>query len=619
MSAEFAKELRHFRKRSELTQEELAEKCSQHGIQLTASLVSHYEKNRRTPSSQQVVWALSRALELSSAESSHFLSTAGYITDQSSLQEEVPQELRKFFSHLFSNEYMSPLRILCNLPSLNALDDTFTNILTGWKIQADARTNLRERRWDEVLENIATAESKIRQTYDQFLAYANDALGQAYYHKGQITRAEQALSNSEIFAERSGDKRAIATSAVHLASLYKNTGRLEKAKAQYDIALMRFQELKDDRQIAWVERRIGTWYLFQGLWSEAEPFLKRSLLTFERIGNGYEAAQTLNGLGWACSLKGDWDAAVAQRRKALALTQETNQKNGWDDKLNLLRCYLFLGDDLRQIGQNEESETFLTQALSLSQEIDEQYERGRILLCLAKLYYQRGGSDREKALRCAEQSRDFHIEKGNTMRLVQSLNHLGRCYEKLAQYEDAKSCFVEALSLCELTIANNLYYRAAALINLSSLCCNSGIDPVAVERRVTEAEEICRTNKFFQHFARLRLIQAEFTLIHAKHPLQQSELAKAASFCAQAYELAYQFNQYVANEVHKRVCEIIRHAAETFGVERRSAFVDKLHKELADYMAHRSSSIANTTTHKRDWLEKQEFIDQMNDLEKWLP
>ena len=79
-----------------------------------------------------------------------------------------------------------------------------------------------------------------------------------------MATAERHFRQSKYHAQQCKDERAIAIGAVHLAAIYKNTARLDEAWQEYSEAKQLFENLGDRRQTAWVNRKLGTWYLFQG-------------------------------------------------------------------------------------------------------------------------------------------------------------------------------------------------------------------------------------------------------------------------------------------------------------------------------------------------------------------
>ena len=170
-----------------------------------------------------------------------------------------------------------------------------------------------------------------------------------------------------------------------------------------------------------------------------------------------------------------------------------------DDTYNLSRCHLYLGDSLRQIGQLAEAKEHLELArVLIDEKVDEQYERGRVYLCLAKLYHQMGETYWAEAVKLAERSRDFHIARGNQMKLAQSLCHLGRLYADLGQYDEARFCYDDAISLSQEPGVRNSYYEVTAMVNLCELHLTTGRPDHGRGARPARQRNAVREHEYYQ-------------------------------------------------------------------------------------------------------------------------
>lgn len=575
---EFSRKFKALRKQSGLKQREVAEKCQPLGLSISPSMISHLETGNRDPSSLKQVQILAKALDGTQSETTQLLMAAGFTPTEQPGLDSVPYELKKFLADLTDPDFISPLGERLIFPKLETIDDSLTEFLHAWRGHAVLRLDLRKRRWGDVLEEADRIHELIKSISARLTAWVVDAQGLAHYHRGQIAVAESLYQQSKFYARQSGDDRVFATCAVHLADLYKNTARLEEAKKEYEVARAIFEGLGEDIQVARVNRKLGTWFLFQGEWQAALPLLEESLKSFQRLQEKYESSYAHNSLGWAYSLKGKWDDAVEQRRRALELTEELNQeREDWEDKYSLLRCYLYLGDDLRQIGRLAEAREKLERARELAEKIEEEYEWGRILLCLAKVYHQMGQDYWDKALSFAEESRDFHFEKGNKIRYAQSLVHLGRLYADLNQNEEARDCYARAVELCDEKGVTNHYYKAAALVSLCDLYRKTG-QYQEIEKPAKEADRICNGHYYYQHLARLKVLLAESVINNEKlHD-------EGVTFCEEAYQNAYRFNEYLADEIHEKVCRLVTKTRQTQGVAIGNAFGQQLYEDLTKRM-----------------------------------
>jgi len=569
-STEFSEKLVGYRRQKQLTQQQLVEGCSALGLTITTSMISHLEHANRKPSSSGMVTTLAKAMDLSPSETALLLLAAGFSLPAESAAGELPDRFVRLKVSLNDPAVQETLLDSLAFPEVSVVDESLDKLVGAWYEQANLRRSLRQREWNHALARAAAIEESVHKLSAQLVAYLKDIQTLAFHHLGQPGMAENTVRQAMLNAKRSDDRAILAACAVHRGDILRNSVRMQESLEQYQEAENIFESIGDEKRLAWSRRKKATWYLFQGDWQTAMPTLEGCLQVFTRLMDNYELSHTRNSLGWAYDLRGDWQNAIREREVALALTLERNAQNpGNEDKYTLERCYLYLGDDLRQVGRTDEAEKYLRDALDLSHELEEMYERGRIYLCLAKLYRQKGQGFQIEALKHAEKSLAFHRDRGSKMRLAQSLIVTGQCYVDHGKDDMAVDLFDEAAELCGQEGAQIPFYLASALINKARLYCCQLKPESEFEKIVAQVRELCRTNNYPRYLARLNVILAE-------HAFVKEEIEHAVDYTIAAYGAADEFNTYIIIETHQSILKLVQSQVEARDVVLAREFTARL-------------------------------------------
>src|SRR5262249_46546962 len=152
--------------------------------------------------------------------------------------------------------------------------------------------------------------------------------------------AERACQEGLVAANLAKDPMAQCMLNVRLADIAKLSGRF-KSDNSTDCADLRYREAlqalegwdhptadQSEWRAHWqarIHRKQGSLALFQGNPREALGALQLSAAHFEQHGPPYEQSQLYHSMGWAHSLRGDWDSALDYHQQGLVITKDINQ------------------------------------------------------------------------------------------------------------------------------------------------------------------------------------------------------------------------------------------------------------------------------------------------------
>ena len=215
--------------------------------------------------------------------------------------------------------------------------------------------------------------------YEQALTIAQDALAndsdhatQAQAHLicalchrnlGNRTLWQQALEQAQQLAIRANDVLLQATILRHLGiSTVINDHNLQKAQVYFQQSFEQFLALNNAAGIAWAENNLANIELYQGNVIQAQLAYHRALQLFKtiRLASGEHLAR-LN-LAHVHKELGNFNAARQEYALLLRHQREANKPN------QLVFVLASLGNTSTKIGQPEQAETYLREALSLCQQ-----------------------------------------------------------------------------------------------------------------------------------------------------------------------------------------------------------------------------------------------------------
>ncbi|MEO8669830.1 MAG: protein kinase [Tahibacter sp.] len=191
-------------------------------------------------------------------------------------------------------------------------------------------------------------------------------LGRAAIEQGQAQRAvEDYLVHALVLATRSADTRGEADAHNALGVGYERLGQLDAAIEQYTRAAAMRAQLGDVRDHATSLRNLAIVQAVQGNRADAEVNLQLARVELEKLGDRASLADLHNDRGVVAEERGDYVAALAAYREALALRQQLNLPSAVALSLNNVGfCYF-------QLGEIDNAAVYWQQALSQFEQIND--------------------------------------------------------------------------------------------------------------------------------------------------------------------------------------------------------------------------------------------------------
>ena len=177
---------------------------------------------------------------------------------------------------------------------------------------------------------------------DWFAVGAMAGMGAAGISKADPAEGAEWMALAGEASARTGNPLQLAMAAVGQGRMFGATGRIEEAKAQFDVATQRFRDIGDAR-LALVSRSdLGHAYRSAGRLEHAEAIYRECLPAWVSLGNRGAVASLLESLAYLAIARGDaaragrlLGAAEALRELASApmTFDEADEHGGWVERM----------------------------------------------------------------------------------------------------------------------------------------------------------------------------------------------------------------------------------------------------------------------------------------------
>ncbi|MEV8349724.1 BTAD domain-containing putative transcriptional regulator [Streptomyces niveus] len=283
----------------------------------------------------------------------------------------------------------------------------------------------------------AAGTDRIRRAID--LLWAAKDLSESGANSYQYETTTKAMSDD---ANACGDGRAEGRARTILADVLLDSGHIEPAEEQAQLAAELVGSAHDDTAISWVANNRGLIRLSQGRHAEAKAFFDQAINGFRALGNRPFEAASLGNLSQAHLGMDDIPAAVEIARRSLAMHAEFGQT------VRLATGHYAMGIALTKAGQHSKALTQFGEALTIFIDHRQRLWEGTTHFRIAEAHL--AARQPAQAARHAEQALAIGCIGGDRMR-GNVLILLGRVLEALGQTDRAKACWREALDLFEQT------------------------------------------------------------------------------------------------------------------------------------------------------------------------
>ncbi|MGW1055308.1 BTAD domain-containing putative transcriptional regulator [Streptomyces sp. NPDC002521] len=279
--------------------------------------------------------------------------------------------------------------------------------------------------------------SRIRRAID--LLWAAKDLSESGANSHQYETTTRAMCDT---AHACRDPRTEGRVRTILADVLLDSGHIEQAEEQAQLAAGLVASAHDDTAISWVANNRGLIRLRQGRHADAKAFFTQAINGFRMLGNRPFEATSLGNLAQAHLGLGDTASAVEIAQRSLAVHAEFGRT------VHLANGHYVVGIALTQAGEYSEALSQFSEALAIFSNHRQWLWEGTTHFRIAEAHL----AARRPALAAqhAEQALALRCIGGDPMR-GNVLTLLGHGLAALGQADRAKACWHEALSLFEQT------------------------------------------------------------------------------------------------------------------------------------------------------------------------
>ncbi|WP_436846649.1 AfsR/SARP family transcriptional regulator [Streptomyces niveus] len=236
------------------------------------------------------------------------------------------------------------------------------------------------------------------------------------------------------------DGRAEGRARTILADVLLDSGHVELAEEQAELAAELAGSAHDHTAISWVANSRGLTCLHQGRHADAKAFFGQAINGFRMLGNRPFEATSLGNLAQAHLGLGDTANAVEIAQRSLAVHAEFGRT------VRLANGHYVVGIALTQVGEYPEALSQFSEALAIFRNHRQRLWEGATHFRIAEAHL--AARRPAQAAQHAEQALALRCIGGDPMR-GNVLTLLGHAIGALGQADRAKACWHEALSLFE--------------------------------------------------------------------------------------------------------------------------------------------------------------------------
>ena len=217
-------------------------------------------------------------------------------------------------------------------------------------------------------------------------------LGNLYWTRAELTRAEEMQKKSLAINETLGFKEGMASDYCNLGNLYSIRGKLDLAEEMYNKSLAISEALGRKEGVASQYGNLGILYSTRGELDRAEEVLNKSLAINETLDCKEGVAGNYGSLGNLYSTRGELIRAEKMYNKSLALSEALGYKEGMANQYSNLGV-LYCGR-----AEVERAEEMYNKSLAINEALDRKEGMASNYGNLGCLYRTRGELNRAEEM-----------------------------------------------------------------------------------------------------------------------------------------------------------------------------------------------------------------------------
>ncbi len=273
----------------------------------------------------------------------------------------------------------------------------------------------------------------------------------AYHFKGP----DQSLALYGIalkIAVRLQDGRRTATTHYRIGQTYSGIGKVDAAIQSYLASKTAFENAGLHKDVIYILSDLGSLYFYASDYKQARSYAQQCLALADRLKGGsdplgawpdeYGVAGAWSTLGALSRYEGNYQQAIEQLRKAIAIYEQLNQGTFQfsfhlaDNITELSRVYSTLGDHVQALG-------YLNQALTIAKRLPQREVLANVLNSIGVLYLEQ--EDYDKAGEYLHQSLQIYQALENQSETARVLLNLGVTEQRRGNIDQALESFRKSL------------------------------------------------------------------------------------------------------------------------------------------------------------------------------
>jgi len=252
------------------------------------------------------------------------------------------------------------------------------------------------------------------------------------------------------------DKKVLARVLYKVGRVHFEQGNIKLAIEEYLQSKAAFEEVDSRRDLIYILSELGTLHIYAADYVKAEQYSLESIASAASLKNANEPAGGLpdeygiafawSNLGQVAKWKGDYDAALDNLKRALALWKELLQRGFWSAG-NVADALVDIGHVYQVMGDHIQALNYLSQAMDTAKTLIDRGRTAAVLNDMGVLYIEQG--DYLKASEFVNQSLKIFMQVNNRREIARNLLNVGVIDYRQGKYEVASQEFQNSLKRAE--------------------------------------------------------------------------------------------------------------------------------------------------------------------------
>lgn len=252
-----------------------------------------------------------------------------------------------------------------------------------------------------------------------------------------IRYAEEALE----LADMHNFKKGKALSSYMLGFCYFSSFDYKKSLDYYKRSMNSYEVLGNKNRVATCLNNIGIIYENQGNYTLALEYYQKSFKIYEEADYLKEASTCLFNIGIIYEIQGNYPLSLEYYQKSLKINEEIN------DKQEASTCLLSIGLIYATQGNYPLSLEYIQKSLKINEETSDKQQTANCLNCIGIIYDEQ--ANYPLALTYYQKSLKITEETGFKQGEAYCLNNIGEIYKKQKNYTSALTYYLQSLKICE--------------------------------------------------------------------------------------------------------------------------------------------------------------------------